>query len=524
MKKIIFIITTVFALFISACTENFEELNEHPYQISDESLQQDFNNVGAFFQPMFSNIFGNQVDHNLTNESFTRHLATPTPFVAGINNTTYYIRWNGYWNRVYGNIFAPARQVIQIAEAGGYDVFASWAKLVRIIGASRLTAYYGPIIYSNYGSSEQDIMYDSEQSLYNTWFTELDEILAVFNANTDYAGMKTFDATYGGDVNSWIAFTNSLRLRLAMRLSKVDPALAKTQGEKAIIAPGGLIETNADNMRISTYGVQFHPVMICYSWNDTRMSATMESVLVGYEDARLQKYFEPVDLALVPDHPDLPYKGIRNGALIVAKGDRTDYSYISEDFKSWGDRRLFTACETQFILAEAALRGWAGTQSAQYHYEMGVTLAFEEWGAGGADAYLQSDTKLPIDYDDPRAEGAVNDFVNRIMVTVKWDEAADNEVKLEKIITQKWISGYMNTMETWVDHRRTDYPKLPFNYKNDSNPDWGIIPADDFLRRMPFVNGERTNNPAGVADATQKLGGPDEIGTRLWWDTGGPNF
>ena len=113
-------------------------------------------------------------------------------------------------------------------------------------------------------------------------------------------------------------------------------------------------------------------------------------------------------------------------------------------------------------MAEAALRGWAGTQSAQYHYEEGVKASFEEWKAGGVDAYLQNDTGLPMDYDDPRAEGAVNDFVNRITVTVKWDEAADNEVKLEKIMTQKWISGFHNTVETWVDHRRNDYPKLPF--------------------------------------------------------------
>jgi hypothetical protein len=114
--------------------------------------------------------------------------------------------------------------------------------------------------------------------------------------------------------------------------------------------------------------------------------------------------------------------------------------------------------------------------------------------------------------------------MNRFDVTVKWDEAADNEVKLDKIMTQKWITSVHNTIEIWVDHRRTGYPKLPYNYKNDSNSDWGIIPADDFLRRMPFVNGERNNNPNGVADATTKLGGPDEIGTRLWWDTGGPNF
>ena len=83
----------------------------------------------------------------------------------------------------------------------------------------------------------------------------------------------------------------------------------------------------------------------------------------------------------------------------------------------------------------------------------------------------------------------------------------------------------MNSIEIWVDHRRTGYPKLPYNYQNDSNSDWGVVAADDFLRRLNFVNGERANNGPGVAGATAALGGPDEIGTRLWWDlaTGG-NF
>jgi hypothetical protein len=310
-----------------------------------------------------------------------------------------------------------------------------------------------------------------------------------------------------------------------MRISKVAPDLAKAQGEKAIADPDGLILANADNMMVSLYGSYFHPAQICFSWNDTRMSATMESVLIGYKDGRISKFFDPVaDASLVPDHPEWPYKGIRNGAELVAKDDHTVYSTISSDFKAAENRRLFTACETHFLLAEAALRGWAGTGSAKDHYEDGVRASFAEWGAGGVDAYLADDTSVPIDYDDIVYDGAINDFTTRMSITIKWDEAADNETKLERIMTQKWIAGYMNTVETWVDHRRTDYPKLPFNYQNDSNSDWGVIADDDFLRRMPFTNGERNNNPAGVADATAKLGGPDEIGTRLWWDTGGPNF
>ena len=75
-----------------------------------------------------------------------------------------------------------------------------------------------------------------------------------------------------------------------------------------------------------------------------------------------------------------------------------------------------------------------------------------------------------------------------------------------------------------MDHRRTGYPKLPVVYQNSSNADWGVIPAGEILRRMPFTTNERNGNKEGVADATVKLKGKDEIGTRLWWDTGGPNF
>ena len=99
-------------------------------------------------------------------------------------------------------------------------------------------------------------------------------------------------------------------------------------------------------------------------------------------------------------------------------------------------------------------------------------------------------------------------------------------LKLERIMTQKWIAAQHNSIEAWVDHRRTGYPLLPFVYQNDSNADFGVIDDDDFLKRVPifFGNGEQVNNPVGYADAVTKLGGPDLISTRLWWDTGGPNF
>ena len=523
MKKITYIFIIALFFSVGACTDDFVELNESPYQVTDESLQQDFNNVGAFYPPMLQNLFGHQIEHNLSHDSWVRHLATPTPFVGGINNTTYYIRWNTYWNRIYGQIMSPATLVKKVALAEDYPVFVEWAKLIQILGMHRLTAYHGPVIFTKFG--EEPATYDSEPVLYNAFFNQLDEIQAVFNANEDYVGLNKFDASYGGSIPQWQMLVNSLRLRLAIRISKVDPALAKQQGEKAVNDPAGLIVSNADNFMVSLYGNVFPPVTISFGWGDTRMSAAMESILIGYKDPRIAKFFDPAtEPAVYADHPDFPYKGIRNGAELVAKGDRLSFSNISSDFKTVTNRRFLTAAEVHFSMAEAALRGWAVPLTAQEYYEAGVALSFEDWGAGGAAGYIADNASLPIDYDDPKAAGAVNDFINRITSTVAWNEAGTNEEKLEKIITQKWIDGYTNSIEAWVDHRRTDYPKLPFNYQNDSNADWGVIPADGFLRRQVFVQSQRENNAASVAEATGFLGGPDEIGTRLWWDTGGPNF
>jgi len=536
MKKIIFITVAVFALFFSACTDNFEEINTHPYQISGESLEQDFNHVGAYFKTLWSGhwftaIIGHQTMHNLSNTTWVQQLGCPTPFVGGVNNTTFYMRWAPYWNRIYGSVMAPANQVKKIAEEGEYDVFAQWAQLVMITGAHRLSAYYGPIIYTNYGTTDPDVYYDDEATLYNTWFAELDEIVNVFSANLDYAGLSDFDEVYGGDMAMWVKYVNSLRLRLAMRIVNANPTLAQTEAEKAMSHPGGLIMTNLENMMLSLQGNIFGPATCCFAWDDTRMSATMESVLIGYEDNRISSYYAPVDDAsLVTDHPDWPYKGVRIGAEIVAKSDHTPFSTIHTDFNNAAvvtHRALFTAQETHFLLAEASLRGWTGVPStAQFHYEEGIKMSFGEWGASGADDYILNNTGIPIDYDDPVYADPINDFTNRITITVAWDDAADNEIKLEKIMTQKWIAAQHNSIEAWVDHRRTGYPKLPYVYQNDSSPDHGVIGAEEFLKRVPlfFGNSEQVNNPVGYDDAVTKLGGDDLISTRLWWDVEGPNF
>jgi hypothetical protein len=527
MKKLIFIFITALLFNLNSCTDEFETLNKNPYQITDESLGQDFNNVGAFYAPMLYNLIGDQIEENLSHASWVRHEATPTPFLGNTNNTHYVPSWgySRYWNRYYNNVMAPSNKVLKIAEAEGYPVFVAWAKLIRVAAMSRLTALLGPVIYTEFGTAGAG--YDSEPELYNALFADLDEIAAVFGSNLDYNGLKSFDTSgYGGSVEGWLKFTNSLRLRLAMRISKVNASLSKQQAEKAINNPGGLIVSNSDNLMLSNNGRRFLPARVGLGWGDAKMSATMESVLIGYEDPRLEIYFQPVsDASLVTDHPDHPYKGVRAGAVLVAKGDRLPYSDLGAVLDTWTDRHFMTSAEIHLALAEASLRGYNTGGTAAGFYQSGVEQSFAYWGAGGAAGYLQNDTGLPLDYDDPKAEGPINDFVSRITNTVKWDEGASDEIKLEKIITQKWINTYMDSMEAWVDHRRTGYPKIPYNYRNMSNSTFGIIGPEDFLKRFVYPGSQVANNAAAYAEAVGFLGGDgDKISTRLWWDTGGSNF
>src|SRR5690606_14930092 len=165
--KISYMLVTVLALTFGACTDNFVTLNENPYRITNEDLEQDFNHVGAFYPSMLDNLFQDQVAHNLVHEAFVNHLGTPTPFVGNRNNTTYYITWgDSYWNGVYNNIMAPVYQILNFVITDEmreqFMVFEGWAKLIRVIGASRLSAYHGPIIYTNYGKLEGANIYDSE--------------------------------------------------------------------------------------------------------------------------------------------------------------------------------------------------------------------------------------------------------------------------------------------------------------------------------------------------------------------------
>ena len=163
-----------------------------------------------------------------------------------------------------------------------------------------------------------------------------------------------------------------------------------------------------------------------------------------------------------------------------------------------------------FCRAEGALAGWSNMGgSAKDLYEDGVKLSFEQWGAGSATAYLADNTSTEKNYVDPISEygGDVSAVSN---ITIKWDDSATDEQKMERLITQKWIAMFPNGQEGWCEIRRTGYPKV---FPLAQSTDYSIQVAN----RIPFDIDEATNNKANYIKAVQLLKGNDDYATKMWW-------
>jgi hypothetical protein len=528
MKRIINLFTCfVIVMIVTSCDNDLEQYNVNDRNISQEQLKVDFQHVGSNYKPIFENIYqydpawSYQLQQNLNADVYSGYMTNPRPFVAGANNTTYSLvsGWNNFiWSVSYSNVMNNVKSISELTKDEFPTLYAV-GLILKVVSMHRVTDVFGPIVYTNFGDLKNPGVYDSQEQVYTAFFADLDTAIANLTADIDSEKFKAFDLSYGGDYKQWVKLANSLRLRLAVRISKVDPAKAKTEGEKALSHSLGLMASNADGFFVN--GSLAHPLsVIDNSWGDIRMNASMESILTGYNDTRANAYFN------APISVSGTVKGIRGGLPLMSgyadeiaqKADYIGFSAINDNIHT-SKVQLMTAAEVAFLKAEAALRGWTGAGDAKTNYEEGVTLSFQQHGASGVSAYLADSSSKPADYVDP--VNAANNIAAMSTITIAWDAAGTNEEKLEKIITQKWIAMFPDGQEAWSEYRRTGYPKI---FPVVSNQSGGTIDTNIQIRRIPFVDSEKSTNTDNVTKAVSLLKGSDNGGTRLWWDTGGPNF
>lgn len=514
------------AVGLSSCTKNFEKWNTDKYAASNSAL---LIGVGPSQLEMFHDY---QTGINLAEDSWSGYLMSPTigQFNSGKNNLNYNFSPN--WQN---NSFIPAYRYVMANFNGLYknglqslypEVYAT-TRLIEVTAIARVTDRFGAIPYSKVTGQSIDSTYpfDTQQQVYNLMFAKIDSALILLNAYTQgnskgISQVGNSDFIYQGNMQQWIKYANTLRLRLAMHIVKVDPATAKTQGEKALADPGGLLSSATDAARINIYsgwngGTNDYNLVA--GWGDTRANAAIVSYMNGYSDPRISKYFLPATDSSVLNQ----YIGIRIGGVVNSRATYVGYTNINTNgaFSQGSPQLIMSASEAWFLKSEAALRNWTGAGDPQANYEQGINVSMNEWGAS-IGSYLSNSTGLPTAYTDPNNN--TNNSPALSTITVKWDNGASNEQKLERVITQKWIAMFPDGADAWADYRRTGYPKLFPVVVNNSG---GLINTNTQIRRIPYPQVEYQMNLTALNAAIQStLGGQDNGGTRIWWDVAGPNF
>ena len=367
-----------------------------------------------------------------------------------------------------------------------------------------MTDSYGPIPYSELENNESVyVAYDSQEAVYTKMFEELDEAIETLGRNTTLSSdaWSRYDGVYAGNIAQWLKYANSLKLRMAMRLTEVKPDLARTKASEAIA--GGVITTNADNAAM--HAAENRTTLIYNDWGDHRVGADILCYMTGYNDPRVEKMFLPNDVG--------NYVGIRIGIDVAGKATAmTKYSNLIVE--STTPYLWFNAAEATFLRAEWELR-WGSPDAAKELYEDAIALSFEERGASGAESYVTSTAK-PAKYIDPLSEYSADAPASDI--SIAWEAGDTEEVRernLERIITQKWIAIFPLGIEAWSEYRRTGYPRLLPVVENKSG---GTVDSRYGMRRIPYPVEEYTENPVHLQAAIDMLGGRDNGGVRVWWD------
>lgn len=521
-------LSAILTLGTVACTDNFDKLNIPPGRLTIDQV--DGNMIGyAFAQAQHHGMRSWYQGNNLFAGEYAQYFSIIHPNFPSAQfeepGAWSDLLFTGFYaNTAFGAAANQLHYVEQYTAENNMEVENAITKVWKAQLYHRQTDYWGSIIYSHFGNGKTSVPYDSQKDIYYDFFKILDEAAEVLRQNTGAKPFGTNDLVYQGDVSKYLKWINSLRLRLAVRIAYVEPARAKLEAEKSLNSPEGVIVNNLDNaLSKSTLNNLSKLSTITYI-SEFVMSATMVSILKGYDDPRLSVYTQPCCGRLQTVKVG-GLVGSRNGLPASQRGTNLDskYSYVGTKWlpiANGGTNEpdiLMDAAEVYFLRAEGALRGWAMGGTAMELYNEGIRASLKSRTTAPDDvinAYITS-SKTPI---APTLSDGSPDQFNSPPVTdipVAFEQAGSFERQLEQIITQKWLALFpMNDTEAWAERRRTGYPRGYAIIESRNTR----VPATALMRRLRLPPSVYTNNSTATLAAVSLLGGPDENDTRVWWD------
>lgn len=477
MKKIIYSIA-ILAFSLASCTTDFEEINTNQnapvsvqpslllrqviYNFGDEMSYEGFaagDLLGQYRTALDFNLFGR---HDLK-----------SPQLGG-----------NPWPIFFTNLRDNEIILKQSRETPAFKVYEGPSLILKAYMAAGLTDLFGDVPYFEAFNGIDGTVtptYDLQEDIYQNErgiLDNLDKGIAAINAYSGSIRLEG-DILFDGNLNAWVRFANSLKIKYLVRISDKVNVASQLQ---TIFSDGNYITTNSQNAVFDFTNTEPNSFRLAQlrvgDFNNYVMSKTVEDILTNLNDTRIGVYFKPVANASF-----VTYKGLLNGVDATSTSiTPADYSLSGKAFRedsSVLDANFSTAWETSFFLAEAAQKGLI-TANAQTLYENGVTLAFEYW-----------QTEMPANYLTGNA--AFN---------------AAGTTPIQQIITQKWIANIINGYEGWTEFRRTGFPAFKQISASLNN---NIYPV-----RMPYPADEAALNAANYNTAATATN-DNSINVKVWW-------
>ena len=482
----------VSVFFLASCTDRFEEMfektNTNPNQneygtIAASSLLTDvifYTADGEIYRTYQLNGEIMQYTVHMYTENVHRYIIRDS-YVSGAWN--YMARWA-----------ANADHMEYLAEQQGDDNIRAAALTMRAYNIAAMTDIWGAVPFSDafraagYRDS-QDVTpeFDQQKDVYKRLLEDLAKANKLYNAAAPKdAFLENADILYGGDWSKWRKFTNSLRLRLLMRLSNRNGEMHVADSIAMIVrnpAEHPVFSGNEDGAILRYTGIEPNvnrfgeTTLASFTTNSRKMAEYLISLMDSVDDPRIGIYAIQQNnqwKGLVSGFPS-DETNANNCAYLNKNvlGDYTSpYAFMKYD-------------EVLFILSEAALKGWI-TGDPEEYYNKGILASIDYWdGINPSTVYKVSQAQR-----------------DQYLVKVAYNGS------LQRIIEQKYIALFWVGYEAWCDYRRTGYPKLSVGPGTENGHE---VPTR-LVYPVSTVSTNNENYKAAIA-----LQGEDNMQTPLWW-------
>jgi len=402
--------------------------------------------------------------------------------------TLNYNDYDGAWTELYTGALNDYKTIIDFSTANEDWTMNFMATVMKAYTYQYIVDLWDNAPYSQAGVEFYPV-FDKGQDIYKDLIVKIDEAMAKATDNLP-SNISKYDMVFAGNLASWKAFANTLKLKMYVRMYDVDPQDAKIT---ALLA-GNLLEENAgigkfedaDNQRNPLNEYNFHGLN---TGNNLVASNTMLLYLKENNDPRYRRFYRPLEEeeTLWPGLPATQWAGLDQGDFsntVIKSGE------LSLILKKAEDPCFYISkAESKFLQAEALLLT-GGSPKAKY--DEGVVAALEQYPV---EEYVLSEVDAAA--FNPATYVAVGG-------AYEFPSAGTTAEKLEAIIQQKWVALYQgtNSTEAYIEFVRTGYPKVsavsyddPAYVKGQFVYPVNGVTSGEFPKRLPSVKDESVNNP-----------------------------